>query len=311
MRSWMIWERLIALKHDPLDNPIVMRTAYISTPPRWMGVPSLRRAAPGLLVVLALHALIILFGQGQWNDWFLTLAVVLVVAGMIFGPSLVLWTLPLALALGPAIVREREDRTWDLLRTTPLDLNVLLLGKIQGGLWWLRDAIRSLTTIILLAGLIVTVLVMAANNTLFRSDCETACQFMLWGWMPLGLVLFVVDRMQQFALMITVALASSAATRTTRTGLVVGTLATFGVWLAEIVLGLLVLLIYPGQTISYWTLPVTAMIALGPVGGYLFEMPLSVLVLAMVSTLLLREMVFRWMWHFTICAAGRCERDID
>ncbi|MBN1565811.1 MAG: hypothetical protein JXA10_18355, partial [Anaerolineae bacterium] len=88
MPSWMIWECLIKLKYDPLDNPIVMRTAFIGTPPRWMGVPSLRRIIPGLSVVLALHALIILFGQGQWCDWFLTLAVVSIISAMMFGPSL-------------------------------------------------------------------------------------------------------------------------------------------------------------------------------------------------------------------------------
>ncbi len=306
MRSWTVWEHLIALKHDPLDNPIVMRSVSTGMPPRWMGVPSLHRIAPGLLIVLALHALMILVGQGGWDDWFLTAAIVLIIMGMMFGPSLLLWTLPLALAIGPAIVREREARTWDLLRTTPLDLDAVLLGKIQGGLWWLRRPIRSLQTIMLLSGLIVAVLTVIANDTLFASNCETACQFMLWGWIPLALFLFVLDRMQQFALMIVVALAVSASSRTIRTGLVVGSLATFGVWIAEIALGLLVLIAHPGQMTPYWTIPITAMIALGPVGGYLLELRLSLLVLAMTGTLILREIAFRGVWRFTTCAAGWC-----
>ena len=307
MPSWMIWDRLIELRRDSLTNPIVMRAVSTSAPPRWLGVPSLRRAAPGLVMVLALHALIIVFGQGQWNDWLLTGTVVLIIVGMMFGPSLLLWALPLGLAIGPAIVREREDRTWDLLRITPLDLDELLLGKIQGGLWWLRNPIRSLQTVTVLMGLIVAGAAVITNNTLFRSDCETGCQFLLWGWMPFGLAMFVLDRMQQFALMITAALAASATTRTTRTGLMVGSLATFGAWSAEIALGIVVLIIHPGQITSYWMIPITAMIALGPVGGYLLEMRLSVLALAMVGTLLMREIAFRLLWRFTICAAGWCD----
>jgi ABC-type Na+ efflux pump permease subunit len=231
---------------------------------------------------------------------------VLLIAGMTFGPSLLLWTIPLGLALGPAIVREREDRTWELLRTTPLDLESLLLGKIQGSLWWLRNPIRTLHTIILLAGLLVTGATLMSNTTLFGTDCETACQFLLWGWVPFSLLLFVLDRMQQFALMIVVALAASSSSRTTRTGLVTGSLATFAVWLAEIGVGVLVLAAYPGQPTPHWAIPITAMVALGPIGGYLLELRFSLLVVAILATLALREIAFRWAWRYVMCTAGRC-----
>ena len=103
------------------------------------------------------------------------------------------------------------------------------------------------------------------EHTLFSSgagsDCETGCQLLLWGWMPLGFGLFVLDRMQQFALMIAAALAASATTRTTRTGLVVGSLAALGVWSLEIAWGMLVLMVHPGHPARYWAIPVTVMTA--------------------------------------------------
>lgn len=302
MASWKIWYHMWGIQRYWLLNPVVRRTVTTgSTVNRW-NVPSLRRIVPVALMLLALHAVVIVWGPGTWGEWFLTAAVLLVFVLMLFGPSLVLWIMPLGMALGPGITRERTQLTWDLLRITTLELDDILLGKLTGALWWWRDALRSVQTVAIVGGIGVS-----AANFVGRwepaTDPTLLAQVTVMSWIILSGVCFVCDRLQQMVLMSVAALAVSASVQSVRRGMIAAVMAAGTVWLAEIGLAVVIILLHPGQQATSWLIPAAGLIALGPTGGYLAELPADLLLLAMVGTLITREAALRGVWTWTRHAA--------
>lgn len=290
MSSWKLLRHLIAF-WSAVDNPIFMRETRRL--PVWHDIYTRISRATGLALMLG--------GLGCYLStllvFYLNNLLILLV------PFLLFWTLMLGLTLAPTVVEEREQRTWDTLRTTPLTIETILLGKMGGALWWLRDVIRVVSGLLILvaAGIGLVSLVLAPANTsdsLPQVLCAAAIVLPL-----LSSALFVIDRAQQFVLTVVAALAAGTTARSVRIALASSSAAAFGVWLADVGIAVVLISFQPQRIATTSLSELVGLLTLGPMAGYLTRLPLHTTALYVALTLISREIAIRLLWRWTIRAA--------
>jgi len=232
----------------------------------------------------------------------------------LFIPSLLLWALPLALALAPLVAREREAQTWEILRATPYTAEEILLTKAQVALVALRRALRPIWQVQMhvLAAVLVGggVMVFLSGGLLVTTDAGTLTQQNLLCFGALFVTIaalagYVADRVQQFVLMAVATLAASASTSSVRSAVTAAIAAVFVTWGVDVGIGIALLLIQPPGEVYDLGFSVITMVLLGPPIGYLLELPIWTIVLAMALTLSARAVVLRVLWGVAVRRAER------
>lgn len=221
-------------------------------------------------------------------------------------PSLALWIVPLGALLGPCIARERMNHTWDVLRVTPADTEMIVLGKTHAAMWRLYPAIRSARTVLLLASLAPAALSMNLLDSLTMTYttshggiCGAGIVFML-----AGALIFMLDRMQQFTLMGAAALAISVSARSVERGTVSATLAAGIAWLVDVGIAVVLLAVLPRWVTLGIANRTALLVMLGPLGGYLAELHIHEATVCIAGTFIARELAIRALWRWTIHTAA-------
>lgn len=286
MSSWKILHSLATI-----DNPIFRRA--ISHPPLWyQGATQVASRATGemLLIGGVLCYACTMLG-------FFVRNLLLFMAG-----SLLLSLIFFALTIAPIIVNEREHATWDILRTTPLTLDQLILGKARAMLWWLRGPLRIISALLIITALVISAISFWANplySELGESRQPTAILCSAALLIPfLSAALFMIDRLQQFVLLVVSMLAASASTASARTALPGAALAVLILSLFDVGLAVLLQTFQPQGSTS-----IEVIAALGPTPTYTFTMPSVYALFAISLTLLVREIAVRILWAWTLHVA--------
>jgi len=294
MFSWQLFRRLTNY-WAAIENPLFTRE--IQHAPLWQRYATRAAQSSGLAVALIgllcyLSMLIAFYAE--------TLLVLLV-------PLVIAWILVLSLTLAPVVVREREQQTWHTLRTTPLEIDSIILGKAAGALWWLRHPLRGLMGLALLAaigiGIGSLIFISFESEALGRLPVPLVC--VLTVVLPLiSSALFLADRAQQMLLAALCALAVSARSQTIRLAaplaVVIALLATF----LDAGIGLLVLTQLDQITTPLHELGLFLLL-FGPAVIYLAELPIGTALGAALLTLLVREGLIWLGWRLTLRAARR------
>lgn len=236
---------------------------------------------------------------------------------VLFAPSLLVWALLLGLTLAPIIAREREDGTWEVLRTVPYSTEELLLAKAQGALASLRDLLRRAWWLwyVQIQGLIA-ILIIGSGIALVsgipgvsgREQGSLTQNLLCAG--ALGLVLaliagYLFDRVQQLTLMIVAALAASTGSSSVREAATAAVTASLLAWGIDVMVGVAVLAVQPVGEVRDVGFSLAAMIVLGPVAGYLIELsPLVILPMAL-ATYLARSIAIRQLWGVAVRGAEK------
>jgi hypothetical protein len=292
MSSLKLLRQLMIFWHA-VENPLFMRET--NHPPVWYRV--YKRLARATGVSLVIGGLVC----------YLSMVVVFLLNNVLILiiPVLMFWMVLTSLTLAPVVVGEREQQTWETLRTTPLDTESIVIGKAGGALWWQRDLLRAMIALLLLfavgIALVSLILVPMSDQTAHYSDlllCGSALVI------PVILAtVFVADRAQQFALTVAGVLATSASARSNRVALASAVVVSFLLPPPPIGVAGVLLAIQPGRTSLTVETNWTVLATLGPVAEYLAELPLERVALYVSATLLVREVMVRVLWSWTIRCA--------
>ncbi len=291
MTSWNLLRNLIFWQ--AAENPVFLRET--GRAPLWYGYYRHgARAAFALLVVLAASCYATSSLVLDFENVLLLLA-----------PWIGLWPVVVGLALAPVVVQERTQQTWDALRTTPLSLETILLGKAAAALWWIRAPVHGMIGLLIvvavgmgLVGLVVTPL---------GSDPNVVPAFFVCG-APLLIpaliaALFVIDRAQHFALTAAAVLGAGASSHTVRQALAAGSGVALAVWFADVAAALLLIVLAPGPVGLHGAGDLLAVLLLGPVAAFLAEFSLTETVALVAVILALREVAIRVLWRWTLHGA--------
>lgn len=292
MSSWQLLRHLTAF-WSAIDNPIFWRETF--RPPIWQAIVTRIARATGLSLMLGglvcyLNTLLV---------FYLNNLLILLV------PLLLLWMWLLGMTLGPVVVQERQNHTWETLLTTPLSTETILLGKAGGAMWWLRHLMRLMSGVLMLMALGVgvssLVLVPSSWGTNSYSQLPTGLFCGLTTILPLvSAILFVLDRMQQFVLTALAALAASVSSTTVRGSMTWASVAAMVVWLLDILAAALLMAVQPDFGVRNAGSNMLMISTLGPMIGYLTKLPIVPMVLCMLGTMLIRELAVRRLWIWTV-----------
>ena len=316
MSSWYLFRYLLP-RHEltfSQRTPIFMREMAFA--PAWQRPSELVKRLPlrflGLLMILYLAGILIV-NRTQTVYCVNTLYLILLPL-LLISPSLLVWILPIGVALAPIVVRERERESWEVLRTTPYSVEEILLDKTRAALWSLYGSLGriGILQVQVLAMVVFGAGSMQAISAMFHGSATGYGS--LWrGALCAGnvvLILIVVavfflDRAQQLMMMVVAALVASTSSSSMRGALTNGLIAVGLAWGIDIAIAIGVLAIQPAGSIGDFEFSLAAMITLGPLAGYLVELdPLPILV-AVALTLVGREIVIRRLWAVTIHGAER------
>lgn len=309
MSSWSLLLRLLPREDRLGDHPVAQRE--MALPPRWPGRRNPVRQCATTAIISFSTIWVVLFVEAPGAAGFLLFSSTFcfLFPLLALAPSLIAWVLPLSLALAPAVARERERGTWDMLRVTPLGVDSILLAKAAGGVWRLRSLLRN--------GRVMLVLIAFGSgfvlSTRWRQDVAdivpdapvllmTLASTLI---VSVGALIVLADRAQQAVLMAVSALGASAVTRSERIALVGGVALTFGAWLADTAIGIVVMALTPNHTINHSGLRAVTVFTLGPVGAYMVNLPVGTLLPVTALTLAVREIVIRVVWRGVCAAANR------
>jgi hypothetical protein len=305
MSSWRLLRHITPFWGSSLENAIFLRE--ITRPPVWKQYSATASRLVGPFLVLLV--LLSLLGSQLSSPLLFCLngSTCLLLPLVALAPSLLLWVLPLGLTLAPVVVLERERHTWDTLRMAPLNIEMILLSKTEGVLWWLRHLIRNMRVVLVLTSLGVGLISLTLIDNTFATDSssiepEGMCGIAL-GLMFVAAFIFLIDRAQQFVLMAVSALAVSATAPTLRVALPVASVATFFAWLADIGLAAILLALQPHHTLRFLELRAMALIILGPAAAFMIELAILPALAHIIGALIVREIAIRVLWRWTVHAA--------
>lgn len=294
MFSWKLFRRLTNY-WAAIENPLFARE--IQRAPLWQRYAARAAQSSGLVVALLgllcyLSMLVAFYAE--------TLLV-------LFVPLVVAWVLLLSLTMAPVVVREREQRTWHTLRTTPLEIDSIILGKAAGALWWLRHLLRGLMGLALLGAIGVGIgsLIFVSFEAEALSGLPVSLICGLTVVLPLvSSTLFLVDRAQQMLLAALCALAVSARSQTIRLAAPLAVVVALLITFLDAGIGLLVLTQLEQLTAPPLEIGLLLLL-FGPAVIYLAELPIWIALGAAVLTLLAREGLIWLGWRLTLQAARR------
>lgn len=315
MTSWRLLRYLLPRQDLPLhqQTPIFLREmAYV---PAWQRSTQIIKRIPfrllGWIAILYIAGFLVI--DRAQTATCLSTVYLLVLPVLLLSLSLLLWVLPLCVALSPVIVRERERASWELLCTTPYSVEEILLDKARAALWslyysWGRVGILQVQVLAMI--LLGTGFMQAVSIALGADDTGSGfATRSLWCGGSLVVVLiitgvFFFDRAQQLMTMATAALVVSALASSTRTAFTSALVIVFLVWGLDVAVAIGLLAIQPAGVVRDPQLSVTAVITLGPLAGYIIELPWLTVLLAIGFTLILREAVLRGLWQLAVRRAS-------
>lgn len=220
-----------------------------------------------------------------------------------FIPPLIFFMLVTALTLAPIVVEERAKLSWEALLTIPYDMETILLGKTSGALWHIRYLIYAMGALLfcISAGVgFISLTLIPVEATRTGARYEIALCGLLLIVPVMGSILFIVDRVQQYLLMVTAALASSTSTPSVRSALSMAPAAVLLIWFAEIAGTEVLLTLARGGIPELSAAHFLSIATLGPVVSYIVEMDLGNAILCIFGTLLVREMLMGLLWHWAL-----------
>ena len=226
---------------------------------------------------------------------------------LMFTPSLFFWAVPLGMTLGPVIVRERVERTWETLLITPQDIDLIVLCKTRAALLARRELLRFLRAFVALVGVVVGTGFAFTFFDAVPVSWPSQRAFLVAVLLLLiaaGTVAYLVERAQHFTLMIVAVLNASAVARTMRGAVAWGIMAAFLAWLVDAGLAVTMLLAAPSGFVGQTELSLLVTGVLGPPVGYLIKFPLGVALLLILGTLVLREILVQVLWWRALRAAA-------
>jgi hypothetical protein len=296
MTSWTLFRYLTSFWRL-IDNPIFMRETERA--PLWHTIYARLSKATGVSLMFGglfcyLSTLLVFYVNN--------LLILLL-------PVLLLWTFLIGLTLAPVIVGERERQTWDILRTAPLPNEMMVLGKASGALWWMSDLIHVMMGLLVLIAIGIGLISLILTPTTPAGYPTGVPSGLLCGATlivpPLMALLFILDRGQQFVLIVVSSLTASATARSVRTALASALGAVLVVWLIDFGVALVVVAVLPDRVSATGLSDLLALLTLGPLVGYLAAFSLGKAVVLLLLTLVGREFMVRRLWRWTMHAA--CE----
>lgn len=292
MFSWKLFRRLTNY-WAAIDNPVFNRE--IQREPLWQRFAARAAQSSGLMVLLTGVLCYLSMIVSYYAETVLVLFVPLVVA----------WILLLSLTMAPVVVREREEQTWQTLRTTPLEIDSILLGKAAGALWWLRHVMRALMGLTLVGAIGVgigsLIFVSFEDEALSTLPIPLICGLTIVLPM-LSSALFLADRGQQMIIAALCALAVSAQSRTVRLAAPLAVVTALLATALDAAIALFVLTQLEQLTIPLHEIGLLLLL-FGPAVIYLAELPFWIALGAALLTLLAREGLIWLAWRWTLRAA--------
>lgn len=288
MNSWRLFVSGI-LFWDAYENPIFLREA--DHEPAWyktaQRVWRVRPLAPAIVT-------------GTFLLWF---AVILFFENLLYFLLLPRFLLVVAtgLALAPIVADERVKRSWETLMAAPLSPVELLLGKVGGALWWLRGLFRGISALLFMVSLGVAFISLALIPTRLPWADEVPIFVLCFGVaiLPIvGFTAFVIDRIQQFLLVISAVVAVSASAPSLRAAFFSAIPAGLIVWLSEVILAGTLLAVQGGRTTIFAETNLLTLITLGPVVNFIMEFELAEMLLWTGCTFLGREIAIYGLWRW-------------
>lgn len=283
MNSWQILRTLFNVS-ESAESPLYY--FELMRPPRWW-------AAIEDLITNSPRVMLVLTGVSCYLCSLLTQHI---------GPLVVLLTLlPLigmvmvSLNVASVVAQEREHHTWELLRIAPFSIETLLLSRAAGRLWWMRDSLRALFGLLV----VIAAFLGCASTLLVPPPPGTG---LIW-WSSLSLailsmVLILLDRVQQFVLIIVTALAAGSSVSSARSALTVSIASVIVVWTIDLGAAAIV---SSRAHLELDLLIEQALLAslLGPVASYVAIIPSSHGLVYAALTLIIREVIVYLLWRYT------------
>lgn len=230
-----------------------------------------------------------------------------------FGPMVVvlplmpLWVLPISIVVAPVVAQNRVRHTWDLLRITAVDPRDLLLALTRASVERLRGLLMWLLMALIPLGMIVgtgfaEAVLFKLEDRAISTDGLTPLFLGAVLWL-FGVIVIIVDRVQQLLMMCVGALAGGTfAGRSMRSAMLSGAVWALALWVAEIGTTALVVIVTPGLRVDK-SFDIALSVLIGPLPSYLVALPVEWALLAMLLTLLAREAAIRLLWQSALRAA--------
>jgi len=286
MNSWRLFTSGIVF-WDTDENPIFLREA--DHEPAWYKAAKRVKRIPPLAVV-----------SGPFFVWFILI--------LIFENALVFLLLPrfllvaaTSLTLAPIVVGERVKSSWETLLVAPFSPLEVLLSKTGGALWWLRHAFLAISALLFLVALGVGFISLALTPTRLPWVDEVPVYVLCLGVIVLPIVwsvAFVIDRTQQFLLVISASVAVSSSAPSLRTAFFSALPASLIAWSLEVMLAGTLLTLRSGRTPIVGETNVLSLITLGPVVNFIVQFDLLETIVWTCLTFLGREIAIRCLWRW-------------
>jgi hypothetical protein len=288
MNSWRLFTFGVAFWNAD-EHPIFLREA--DHEPAWYkAVQRVRRVAPLSVALVA----------GVFFLWF---AVILLFENVLFFLLLPRFVLIIAtgLALAPIVVDERVKRSWETLLAAPFSAEELLLGKVSGALWWLRHGFIAASALLSIVAIGVGFISLALIPTSLPVLDDLPIYVLCFGviiFPIIGAIAFVIDRIQQYLLVISAAVAVSTSSSSVRTAFFSAIPAGLMIWLLEVTIAGALLALQSGRTNVIAETNLLSLVTLGPVVNFIMEFELAETVLWTGCTFLGREIAIRALWRW-------------
>ena len=290
MQSWKLFSR-INIARNAIDSPVYLREA--NCVPVWYDVaqrvgrfPSLRSG------VAAGSGLACILGMLYVNNLLFLLI-----------PPLAVLLVSTGLSLGAIVARERVSQNWPLMLVIPDGVEEVLLNKAAGALTWMRHLLLAMTILLgsVSIGVALSSLKLIPTGRGLTPDWPQAALCGAILILPTAAaILFIIDRAQQYVLMIAAALAASTSTASVPVAILGATTAVMGTWLLDVVTTGIVLLLQPGGVDFTSSTRFLTLTTLGPLPSYIMALDAGKVVLYCGLTLVVRELLIGLLWRLAV-----------
>ncbi|HML21387.1 MAG TPA: hypothetical protein PKD09_07065 [Aggregatilinea sp.] len=290
MLTWKLFKR-INIAGEAIDNPVYLRE--IECYPVWYAAAQHVNRISVLRVGLgSLGGLACILGMLYVNNLLFLLV-----------PPLIVLMAATGLTLGPIIARERVSLNWPLLMVIPDGVEEVLINKAAGALAWIRNLLSVMIILLGTAAIGVglgSLALLPTGRGLTPNWPTTLLCGVLLTLPTVTAFIYIVDRAQQYVLIITSALAAGASSTSVPASIIGASIATAAIWALEIVTTGLVLLVQPGSIDFTNSTTLLTLITLGPMPSYIMQLDMARAVVYIALTLAVRELLIRAVWRYTV-----------
>lgn len=293
MTSWKLFTHIVAARYG-YQNPVFLRETRHE--PVWWA------SAQRITGWDALRQTLVLGGVLLWA------VAVLLVRDLLFFliPPLLIMLAATAFTVGPLVVEERIKGSWASVLATPLGVEAVLLGKTGGAMHWIRYLTYGMAALLFLVafGVGFVSLVLIPPGLARIGDVTVLALCGLLVIIPIGIVgLFIIDRVQQYMLVLALVLAAAVHVTSIRAALSQAMTAVILAWAGEVAGGVLLLSVLPGSSFTGNVGSVIALATVGPFAVYLPHLALGQVLAGALLTMALREAIVALVWRHVLRAA--------